>query len=133
MKESESSDKKEFIAKKHDEYERFIALVESGVPVTSWTNVAEALGVSKDTITDWKKTERYKIANQAIIQTVIQRMTEVGQMDWRMWDRYAKLLGVDAVDKTDITSNGKEIKPILGGQTNDVSSDDSNKETTPTN
>lgn len=114
---------------KISEYDAFISLVESGVPIESWSNIAEDLGVSKDTITDWKRTERYKIARAAILSNAIANMTDVGKTDWRMWDRYTKLLGIDAVERRDITSGGKVI-PILGGATNEISEDNSNNETT---
>lgn len=116
---------------KIDAFETFITLVESGVPVTSWGSIANDLGVSEDTITNWKKTDRYKMARTTVLRNVISKMVEVGYMDWRMWDRYNKLLGIDAVEKHDLTTNGKDIVPILGGVTN-VSEDNSNKQTTPT-
>ena len=97
-----------------DEYEAFIAMTEKGVPVDSWRNVAADFGVSDDTLQTWKKTPRYQQARKKVLDEVIANLKRAGANDWRMWDRYAKLLNIDAVERHDITSGGKAI-PILGG------------------
>lgn len=94
---------------KMDSYEAFIKLVESGVPVNSWKSIAQDLGVAEETLVNWKKTERYRVARARVLTHAIKAMKQTGELDWRMWDRYVKLLGIDAIDQHDLTSGGEKI------------------------
>lgn len=94
-------------------YEEFVSLLESGVPIQSWKAVAEAFDKDQDTITRWKRTPRAQSAIKKSIKKAIVGMQKSGKDDWRMWDRYAKLMGVDATDQVDLTSGGEKVKPII--------------------
>ncbi len=100
---------------KKEEYEKFIAILKAGIPIESWKNLAEVVGVDQDTITEWKRTERaVKIINQTIKDS-IEKMKKVGDKDWRMWREYIKLIGIDAAEqvqinaKVDTTNNFKNM------------------------
>lgn len=112
---------------KADAYEKFIAMLRAGIPVTSWQGCAEALGVTNDTISVWKQTPEAQEAIQATIKQAIENMKVAGVDDWRMWDRYLKLTGVNAAERVEHTGkDGKDLIPILGGATNDLPENNSN-------
>ena len=90
---------------KEEEYEAFIKLLESGVPIYAWKDAAASFGISRDTLWEWRKTPRAIAAIRKSIQEAIQGMKAVGNKDWKMWDRYAKLHGLDVADKHEITAD----------------------------
>ncbi|SRR5258706_13340259 len=102
--------------------EEFLAFMEtikgSGIP--HWIDVAKAIGVNKDTITEWKKLPEAQNAIKAGISNSLRRMQEAGKNDWRMWESKLKMLGVSPKEKKDITSDDKPLPvPIYGGRSVD--------------
>jgi len=93
---------------KIEPFEAFIKYLEEGSDA-HWTQIAEAIGVSKDTITRWKKEPRAKLAIEKGINYALQQMQKVGSKDWRMWESKLKMLGVSPIDRSDITSEGKKL------------------------
>lgn len=91
--------------RKKEEFEAFIdALEESSIP--HWSDIAEAIGVNKDTITEWKKHPKAKEARIQGIQYALTQLELTGKNDWRMWLMKLKMLGMP------IDSNKKEIADI---------------------
>jgi hypothetical protein len=102
MSNSEGSEK-EFIPTKKLEYEDFISNLEEGVPLMAWKDVAKSYGVDKDTITSWANSPRgIKARREALKQVDIKRRAS-GKDDWRMWDRQARLHGMDVADKLELS------------------------------
>lgn len=97
---------------KSEEYEKFIEFIEKGTEA-HWSEIAEALGVNKDTIRDWKKTPRAIEAIKKGISYAISQMERAGKDDWRMWDRKLTRLGAQVIEKTDLTSDGEKIIPHI--------------------
>lgn len=95
------------------EFEEFIKLIK-GNTVAHWVDVAKALGISKDTITEWKLSPRAQQAIREGIAEALDGMKKAGSKDWRMWESKLKMLGVSPVDKLEVDANVTEI-PILGG------------------
>ena len=102
--------------RKTEEFETFIKLIENG-DIRYWNQIADALGVNKDTITEWKKHPKARKAILDGIDHALKEMERVGGRDWRMWLEVLKLYGVSPVNKTDLTSNGKELKGLVGLET----------------
>lgn len=98
---------------KQEEFAEFIKLIE-GDAVEHWINIANALGVNKDTINRWKKLPEAKEAIEKGIRRSLEGMEKAGDKDWRMWESKLKMLGSSPVDKLDITSGGEKL-PIMGG------------------
>ena len=104
---------------KKEEFEAFIELIR-GNTVAHWVQIARALGVDKDTITEWKK---HPLAQKAIkdgIESAMQNMEEAGKDDWKMWESKLKMLGIAPIDKSDITTDGQPLPPaFLNGSAKD--------------
>jgi len=98
---------------KQREYKQFIKLIE-GNTVEHWVNIAQALNVDKDTITDWKRLPEAQAAIQKGIDRALEGMQRAGGKDWRMWESKIKMLGINPIQKLDVTSGGEKL-PIMGG------------------
>ena len=94
--------------RKIEEFEAFLKYLEEGT-AAHWVQVAEALGVDKDTITEWRKHPKAQKAIKDGIKYAMEQMETAGKRDWRMWEVKLKLLDVQAVDRADITSAGERI------------------------
>ena len=109
------------IIRKDEEFEEFIKILEGdkdstegGIPVVAhWVEIAEALGVDKDTITRWKKHPRAVEARKKGIREALYKMQYAGSKDWKMWESKLKMLGISPVDKSDITSDGEKIEGVI--------------------
>lgn len=78
---------------KDPEYQVFIKLVGEGKIPENWEDMADAIGVHRNTISRWKKMPEFQKALLAGIDESIKQMTHVGKKDWRMWrERYAMLM-----------------------------------------
>jgi hypothetical protein len=106
---------------KKAEFEAFLETLR-GNTTAHWIQIAEVLGVDKDTITQWKRHPKAQEALREGVARAMEGMEKAGKKDWRMWESKVKMLGISPVDKQDITTDGKKIKPLLGG----ISEDDSN-------
>lgn len=84
---------------KEMEFEEFLQLIGDS-RVNNWSEIAEALGVDRSTITRWRKTPQARIALIHGVNKAIEKMEETGGGDWRMWRERANMLGV--VDKKKI-------------------------------
>lgn len=93
------------------EFEKFIKILEDQDQVAHWVEVAEALGVDKDTITNWKKHPRAIEARQRGIANALSGMETVGKKDWRMYIEKLKMLGINPAVKIDakVTDTRREI------------------------
>lgn len=77
---------------KSEEYRAFLKMVKKGKIPANWQDVAEAIGVHPNTITAWRKLPEFQEALSSGIQESIEKMSNVGKRDWRMWrERYAML------------------------------------------
>lgn len=102
--------------RKITEFKEFIKILE-GEQIEHWLEIAKVLDVDKDTITEWKKTKEAKEAIAKGIKKALLEMQKSGRNDWRMWREKTKMLGVNDVEKQDITSGGQSIiiKPVMYG------------------
>ena len=96
--------------RKKEEFKAFIKFLEEGTDA-HWIQVAEALGVDKDTITEWKKYPEAKAAIERGINYAMKKMQKVGGRDWRMWESKLKMLKISPLEKGDLTSDGE---PLVG-------------------
>lgn len=76
-----------------EEFEEFIKIV-GNRGLKNWSIVAEALGVSRKTISRWKRHPRAQRSISKAIQTNIKGMEMAGKNDWRMYREKLKMLGV---------------------------------------
>ena len=101
---------------KKEEFEAFIELLR-GNTTAHWVQVANALGIEKGTITQWKK---HPLAQKAIrdgIENAMEGMEKAGKDDWKMWESKLKMLGVSPIEKSDIQSGGEPLPaPIYGSK-----------------
>lgn len=75
------------------EFEEFLKAI-GNANIKNWSILAEALGVSRATITRWKQ---HPLAQQAIntaINESMEGMEKAGKDDWRMHREKMKILGV---------------------------------------
>lgn len=93
---------------KKEEFEAFIDLLR-GESAHHWSQIANTLGVDKDTITAWKKLPQAQKAIRDGIEKALEGMTEAGGKDWRMWESKLKMLGLAPIEKSDVTSNGETL------------------------
>lgn len=94
---------------KQEEFNAFLDLLR-GEAVYHWVQIADVLGVDRDTITRWKQHPAAKKAIRDGIEKTLEGMTKAGEKDWRMWESKAKMLGLSPIEKTDITSKGEQVK-----------------------
>jgi hypothetical protein len=88
------------------EFEEFIKNI-GNANIATWSIFAGTLGVSRKTITRWKK---HPLAREAIAKAVsnaIYSMEKAGTKDWRMWREKLKMLGVKDRQNLEL-----EIEPI---------------------
>src|SRR3990167_4888571 len=99
--------------RKKEEFEAFIGALE-GSSVAHWKDIAEAVGVDKDTITEWKKHPRARETRIKGIQYAFTQMEHAGKNDWRMWETKLKMLGInkDNVKEYADPEEGEGIKKI---------------------
>ena len=76
------------------EFREFLNIVGGNQVFEHWQQIADSLGVSVDTITDWKKTSEFEKARLAGIKRSLENMEKAGANDWKMWREKAKMLGL---------------------------------------
>jgi len=91
--------------RKEAEYKTFIDMVGKGTIPDTWELTAEALGVHRKTIENWKKLPEFKEAKQKGIDYCLREMRRSGKDDWRQWEASLKLLGVKSNDGVGTTVN----------------------------
>lgn len=108
-------------------FDEFIKVI-GEAQIDNWSSIAEALGVDRKTIYNWRQ---HPLAQKAIttgISKAIDKMEKSGEADWRMWREKLKILGVkdrttleheigegvedllDKLDRTDYDKLGREAK-----------------------
>lgn len=95
---------------KSEKFEVFLKIIDQGV-VAHWADIARAIEVDEDTITSWKRTPQ---AQEAIVNGIIRGikcMEQAGARDWRMWEAKLRMLGVNPVNKVELSTN--PIEQIL--------------------
>lgn len=99
-------------------FETFLALIESQ-NIDSWMSIAEAVGVSRKTIYEWRKHPQAQLATSRAIAKCIRKMEEVGADDWKMWRERLTMLGVtkkESVEVEDVTDLKSELDKLDEGQ-----------------
>lgn len=110
---------------KAEQYQKFIELVGNGQIPEHWEILAEALGVTRQTIARWKELPEFQEAMNRGIEECLEQMKFYGKKDWKMWRERLALLRNEA-GKADVVINADKVIAILGGQS--VSDNDSNQE-----
>ena len=95
---------------KKAEFREFLKAIKNPTVKAHWLQIAEALGVSKDTITVWKNHPEAIEAMRTGVDEAMEGMRKAGGKDWRMWESKLKMLKVRGVDKSEVT--GKDDGPI---------------------
>jgi hypothetical protein len=80
--------------RKKTEFLAFLKILKGSAVQAHWIETADALGVNKDTITEWKKLPEAIKARQEGISEAIAKMEKAGAHDWRMWEAKLKMLGI---------------------------------------
>ena len=83
---------------KQKEFKAFIKAIDEG-QVGHWIEIANALGVDKNTILAWKMIPEAQEAIQRGIDHALQCMQQAGARDWKMWEAKLKMLGVNPATK----------------------------------
>lgn len=79
---------------KQAEFQAFLATLKTPGVKAHWKEVAEALGVSPDTITDWSKLPEAIEARKEGIRLSLQGMETAGMDDWKMYQAKLRMLNV---------------------------------------
>ncbi len=103
------------------EFEVFLKEI-GNANLPNWTILAEALGITRQTISRWRQHPMAKQAINAAIEENLREMSIAGKGDWKMHREKLKMLGVkdkttlehelgegvaDALDKLERTDYGK--------------------------
>lgn len=96
-----------------EEFEAFLKTI-GDANIENWTIMAEAIGVSRETIVLWKKHPRAKEAiNNAIAKSIL-AMEKVGARDWKMHREKLKMLGLIEKQRNEHTGkDGEELKGLV--------------------
>lgn len=97
---------------KEMEFEAFLEVIDKD-RISSWKSLAEALGVTQDTIIRWKKHPEARKALNEGIHRCLKEMERSGKHDWRMWRERAELYGLKKVDNVDLTSGGEKLEGLV--------------------
>lgn len=97
---------------KKTEFKQFLKTIKRG-QASHWVDIAEALGVDKNTISDWKKTPEAQQAIQEGIEFALECMQQAGARDWRMWETKLKMLGINPASKVEVQM-ADPLDKILG-------------------
>lgn len=77
---------------KHEQFEEFLRLIKEEKIPGEWEILAEAIGVTRQTINNWKKLPEFQEALSEGIKNAIASMEHSGRYDWRMWREKLALL-----------------------------------------
>lgn len=99
---------------KKDEFREFIGILKEG-QIKHWKNVAEAVGVSHDTIEYWRTLPEAQSAISLGIVNALEQMEASGKKDWRMWRDTANILalGLNPPQKVEGSLKVNPAKEIL--------------------
>jgi hypothetical protein len=87
--------------RKKAEFDAFIKAINEG-QVGHWIEIANALNVTDDTITAWKKLPEAQEAIKKGIDHALQCMQQAGARDWRMWESKLKMLGLNPASNVNV-------------------------------
>lgn len=113
---------------KKKEFNAFIKAIDEG-QVGHWIEIANALGVDKNTILAWKQLPEAQEAIQRGIDHALKCMQQAGARDWKMWEAKLKMLGINPATKIEAIIDDprkKILKQYMGesdvGQTPEATS-----------
>lgn len=95
---TKSENSKQTKVYKEAEFNAFIKSIKAG-QVAHWAEIAEALGIDKTTIVEWKKLPEAQEAIKQGIDHAIAQMERSGTRDWRMWAEKLKMLGINPANR----------------------------------
>src|SRR4030043_357297 len=102
---------------KTEEYQKFIQTVENGEIPEHWQILAEALGITEQTIIRWKQLPEFQKALNKGLDKALREMQRAGGDDWKMWRERIALLRKEKQGDS-MTINADKVVAILGGVTN---------------
>lgn len=105
--------------KKKVEYQAFINAIGKGEIPDTWQLMAEALGVTPQTITQWKKLPEFRKALAQGIKRSADKMEVVGKRDWRMWRERLAILSKENKNNDMQTNVQVNIATSIKGDMND--------------
>lgn len=97
---------------KEDKFQAFLKILSEG-NFGHWYEIAQALGVDRDTITAWRRTEQGRAAIGKGIDYALTQMEKAGKKDWRMWHEKLKLLGLNAPQKLEHSAGDDPVATLL--------------------
>lgn len=117
---------------KKEQFEAFLKTLKQDA-YSHWREIAEAIGVDRDTIGAWKKHPRAQAVIAEGIANALAQMEIAGKKDWRMWEAKLKLLGLNPATKHEISGGTDPIVLLLDrfGVTKEVQNDRKNNESLP--
>lgn len=107
------SNKSQTLIRKRAEFDLFTHILESGEAAGHLYEIAEALGVARETLSEWQKDPRVIEAKTRGIRLALQEMQKAGGSDWKMWKDKLSLYGLSAVQKSDFTSGGEKLEALV--------------------
>lgn len=75
-----------------EEFKAFLETIRHG-QIPFWSQIAEAIGVDRDTIAYWKTLPEAQQAISEGLAYALEQMSVSGKRDWRQWHEKAKMLG----------------------------------------
>lgn len=99
------------------EYQKFIQIIKDGKIPEHWEILAETLGVSRKTISEWKTMPEFADAINSGLDRALREMEKTGGKDWRQWRERVAILSREKKADNNITLNAEKVVAILGGVT----------------
>jgi hypothetical protein len=94
------------------EFEEFLKNIGNS-NISTWSILADVLGVDRRTVTRWKKHSLARAAIAKSIKDAIIQMERAGAKDWRMWCEKLKMLGVKDRQTIEQGIEGESISSLL--------------------
>lgn len=76
---------------RREEFAAFLETIKHG-QIAFWYQIAEAIGVDRDTIGYWRTLPEAQQAISEGLAYALEQMSQAGKKDWRQWHEKAKLL-----------------------------------------
>lgn len=92
---------------KKREFNAFIRTIKAG-QIAHWKQMAEAVGVDRETIREWSELPEAQEAIKQGIDYALSQMEMAGRKDWRMWNEKVKLL-VGISDQSPTVINALQV------------------------
>lgn len=95
---------------KDEEFEAFLESLEDPTVQAHWYQIAEVIGVTKETLSRWQKHPRAIEARQRGIAESLKGMRTAGATEWKMYESKLKMLGIVPVERQEHTGkDGNEL------------------------